>query len=498
LVIYVLLIFAGIIVSTFLANQTYCLQKKYLQSQASKMKADLIIYNADQLITCASGGKPKRKAEMQNVGIVENGAIAIVEREIVGVGKSKEIHQQFESENVFDAKGRVVCPAFVEPHTHVVFAGNRLDEFELKIKGADYLEILENGGGILSTVRQTREATLKELVEQSLKRLDKLLEMGVTTCEVKTGYGLDTETELKMLAAIFALDKIHTIDLIPTFLPAHAIPPEYKGRENDYVDLICSEMLPSARRLFAMDKFDFEKIKSQIAEEIKLQEARGESAGIGAYRIPESEQLSEWQNNPFFIDVFCEKNAFNLEQSKRVLEAGKRFGMKIKAHVDEFTNLGAARMAIELGATSIDHLDTTSDEEIALLAKSNTIGIVTPTVNFNFGSCEFADARKMIDAGCAIAVSTDYNPGSAPCSSTSLATAIACRYQKMLPSEALNAVTINAAFALDLGDKVGSLEIGKQADILILDTNDYRQISYEFGGNLVEKVFKNGKIVYEN
>ncbi|HXH70775.1 MAG TPA: imidazolonepropionase, partial [Pyrinomonadaceae bacterium] len=432
------------------------------------------------------------------VSIIENGAIAIVEGKIVGVGKSKEIHEQFESENVVDAKGKVVCPAFVDPHTHVVFAGNRLNEFELKIKGADYLEILEHGGGILSTVRQTREASLKDLVEQSLKRLDKLLELGVTTCEVKTGYGLDTETELKMLAAIFALNKIHTIDLIPTFLPAHAVPPEYKGKENDYVDLICNEMLPSAMHLYLLDKFDFEKIESKIAEEIKLQETRGESAGIGAYGIPESEQLSIWQNNPFFVDVFCEKNAFNLEQSKRVLEAGKHFGMKIKAHVDEFTNLGGARMAIGLGATSIDHLDATSDKEIALLAKSNTIGIVTPTVNFNFGATHFADARKMIDAGCAIAVSTDYNPGSAPCPSPALAMAIACRYQKLLPSEAFNAATVNAAFAVGLGDKAGSLEIGKQADILILDTNDYREIAYEFGGNLVEKVLKNGKIVHGN
>ncbi len=459
----------------------------------SKMKADLIIHNAGQLVTCASNGKPKRLSQMQDVGIIENGALAIAEGKIIGIGKTKEIHKQFKSENAIDAKGKVVCPAFVEPHTHIVFAGNRLDEFELKIKGADYLEILENGGGILSTVRQTREASLKDLVKQSLKRLDKLLELGVTTCEVKTGYGLDTETELKMLAAIFALDKIHTIDLIPTFLPAHAVPPEYKGKENDYVDLICNEMLPSAMRLFDLDKIDFDKIESEIAEEIKLQETKGEMAGIGTYPL-QSVWLAARRDNPFFIDVFSEKNAFNLEQSKRVLEAGKRWGMKIKAHVDEFTNLGAARMSIELGATSIDHLDATSDEEVALLAKSNTIGIVTPTVNFNFGSAHFADARRMIDAGCAIAVSTDYNPGSAPCPSPALAMAIACRYQKLLPSEAFNAATINAAFGVGLGEKTGSLEIGKRADVLILDTKDYREPAYEFGGNFVEKVFKNGKI----
>ncbi len=458
----------------------------------SMKKVDLIVHNARQLVTCASNGKPKRFVEMQNVGIFANGAIAISEDKIVGVGESQEIYKGFTSENVIDAKGKVVCPAFVEPHTHVVYAGNRLDEFELKIKGADYLEILENGGGILSTVRQTRQANLKDLVEQSRKRLDKLLEHGVATCEVKTGYGLDMETELKMLAAIFALDRIHPIDLIPTFLPAHAVPHEYESRANDYVDLICNEMLPSAMRLFDLDKIDFDKIESEIAEEIKSQEARGKMAEIGAYPLYPV-WLNARQNNPFFIDVFCEKNAFNLKQSKRILEAGRLWGMKIKAHVDEFTNLGAARMAIELGATSIDHLDATSDEEIELLANSDTIGVVTPTVNFNFGSVEFADARKMIDAGCAIALSTDYNPGSAPCPSPSLAMAIACRYQKLLPSEVFNAATINSAFALGLGDKVGSLEAGKQADILILDTGDYRQIAYEFGGNSVETVIKNGK-----
>ncbi len=463
--------------------------KYYDEAENLKMKTDLIIYNASQLLTCASGGKPKRGTAMQNVGIIENGALAIKDKAIIAVGKYDEIVKNFESENVIDAHQKVICPAFVDPHTHIIYAGNRLNEFELKIKGADYLEILENGGGILSTVRQTRETSLKDLVEQSLKRLDKLLELGVATCEVKTGYGLDTETELKMLAAIFALDKIHTVDLIPTFLPAHAVPPEYKGKENDYVDLICNEMLPSAARLYALDKIDFDRIKSQTAENAE------EGAGIGSYQFSESDWLLITQNNPFFIDVFCEKNAFNLEQSKRILEAGKRFGMKIKAHVDEFTNLGGARMAIELGAISIDHLDSTSEEEIRLLADSDTVGIVTPTVNFNFGSAHFADARKMIDAGCAIAVSTDYNPGSAPCPSQPLAMAIACRYQKLLPSEAFNAATINAAFGLGLGDKIGSLEVGKQADVLILDTDDFRQVAYEFGGNFVESIIKKGKIL---
>lgn len=422
------------------------------------MKADLIIKNIGQLVTCASGGKAKKGAEMQDAGIIENGAMAIEDGEIIGVGKNDEILKEFESEKIFDAEQRVVTPGFVECHTHIVFAGDRINEFELRIKGASYMEIMEAGGGIVSTVEKTRKAGLDQLISESKKRLDQLLKLGVTTCEVKTGYGLDTETELKMLEAIFELDKIHVIDLIPTFLPAHAFPKEFKENPDKYVDLICEEMLPKAKTVISC-------------------------------------QLSVIS---YFADVFCEKNAFNLEQSRKVLETAKSLGFKLKAHVDEFTNLGCARFAIENGATSIDHLDAISDEEIELLAKSETIGVVTPTVNFNFGSTEFADARKMIDAGCAIAVSTDFNPGSAPCPSIPNAMAIACRYQKLLPSEALNAATINAAFAVGLGEKVGSIEIGKFADLLILDAKDYRKLSYEFGGNCIEKVFKKGKIVYEN
>jgi len=432
-------------------------------------KIDLIIFNAGQLLTCSSQSRMKKGKEMQNVGLIKNGAIAIKEGKIVEVERTEEIQKKYQSKKTIDARGKVVCPAFVDCHTHIVFAGNRLDEFELKIKGADYLEILKNGGGIISTVSQTRDASLKDLVEQSLERLDKMLELGTATVEIKTGYGLDLKTELKMLDAIAELDKIHQIDVVPTFLGAHALPPEYKevqsskfkvqSRADDYVDLICEEMLPIVADL----------------------------------RRSERNYKGLFKNKPFFVDIFCEKNAFDLKQSKKILQKAKGLGFDLKAHVDEFTNLGGARMAIKLGATSIDHLDTISDDEILLLADSKTIGVVTPTVNFNFGSKEFADARKMIDAGCAIAVSTDYNPGSAPCPSLPAAMAIACRYQKLLPSEALNAATINAAFAVGLGDNIGSIESGKQADVLILDTDDYRQLACEFGGNSVETVIKRGK-----
>ncbi|HEV7645378.1 MAG TPA: imidazolonepropionase [Pyrinomonadaceae bacterium] len=432
------------------------------------MRVDQIIYNAGQLVTCASqaGPKkvlkkgPKKGVEMGESGIVENGAVAIKDGLIVAAGPSQDVMRDHEAGNTIDAKGNVVMPGFVECHTHLVYGGHRLNEFELRIRGASYLEIMEAGGGIVSTMRHTREASVAELMAGAGKRLGQMLALGVTTCEVKTGYGLDTETELKMLHVIEELDRTHPVNVIPTFLAAHAFPPEYKEKPDDYVSLVCKEMIPLAAKWYAASHF---------AE----------------------------KGTPFFIDVFCEKNAFTLEQSERVLEAGKSYGMKIKAHVDEFTNLGGARFAIENAATSIDHLDAISDEEIALLASSETIGVVTPTVNFNLGNTEFADARKMIDAGCAIALSTDFNPGSAPCPSLPGAMAIACRYQKLSPAEALNAATINAAFAVGLGNKIGSIEAGKQADLLILDISDYRQLAYEFGGNPIDQVIKTGQSVYQ-
>lgn len=427
-------------------------------------KADLIIYNAGQLITCASDGKVKKGKEMQNLGIIENGAIAVRGNLIAAVGKSQEILAEYESDNVLDANGKVVMPAFVDPHTHIVFAGNRLNEFELKIKGADYLEILANGGGILSTVKNTRQATKQELVEQTLKRLDKMLHHGTATVEIKTGYGLDEESEFKMLEVILELDQIHPIYLVPTFLAAHAVPTEFKNDSASYVDLICKKMIPS---LFQWWRYTY----------------------LDEDRIDFQEKLAK----PFFVDVFCEKNAFDLAQTKQILKTAKEHNFSLKAHVDEFTNLGGSKLCVEMGAASIDHLDAISDEEIQLLANSETVGIITPTVNFNFGSSHFADARKLIDTGCTIAVSTDYNPGSAPCPSQQSAMQIACRYQKILPSEAINGTTINAAFSIALGDSTGSLEVGKWADILILDTDDYREICYEFGGNLVQTVIKNGK-----
>ena len=426
------------------------------------MPVDLIIHNIGELVTCASSGRPKKGAEMLDLGILRNAAVAVKDGKIHSVGDSDVVLREHEALDKLDARGNAMLPGFVECHTHIVYAGNRLDEFELRIKGADYLEILEAGGGILSSVRSTRAASVEDLVHHSRARLDRLLTNGVTTCEVKTGYGLETEAEIRMLDAIAALDIAHAVEVIPTFLPAHAVPPEFRdggsGSADDYVELICSEMLPKAAEWLSGTHF---------------------KKGI--------------EGRPdIFIDVFCEKNAFDLEQSKRVISTAKDLGFGVKAHVDEFTNLGGARYAIGAGAVSVDHLDAISDDEIGLLAGSDTVGVVTPAVNFNLGSSEYADARKLIDSGCAVAVSTDYNPGSAPCPSPANAMAIACRYQKLLPSEVINGFTINAAFGVGRGAETGSIEIGKKADFAILDTKDHREICYEFGGNLVELVIKEG------
>lgn len=422
------------------------------------MKPDLIITNIGQLVTCASAGAPKRGAAMRDAGIITNGAVAITGNTVTAVGTTDELESNHAEAARIDARGKVVCPGFVDPHTHIVFAGDRLEEFELKIGGAEYLEILENGGGIISTVRQTREASVEELVRQGRRRLDMMLACGTTTAEVKTGYGLDTATELKMLRVIEELDLIHPIDIIPTFLAAHAIPPELKDDPDLYVDLICSEMLPRAWDWYQGSTFP----------------------GNGV---------------PFFADVFCERNAFSLDQSRRVLETASSLGFRLKAHVDQFTNLGGSAFAVNAQAASIDHLDAISNQEIDQLAASETVGVVIPTENFNSGKTTFAPARGMIDAGCAVAISTDFNPGSAPCPSQPMAMAISSRFQKLLPAECINASTINAAFACGVAGRAGSIEVGKAADLVFIDAVDHRDIVHTFGGNMIERVMKNGEFV---
>ncbi len=419
------------------------------------IEADLLIYSAAQVVTCAAD-VPKRGAAMQDVGLISDGAVVVKDGRILAIGPTESIRQRYSAAQTVDASGKVVCPGFVDPHTHLVYAGDRIGEFEQRIRGATYLEIMAAGGGIVSTMRATRQASVEELVEATLPRLEQMLRLGTTTAEVKTGYGLDMASELKMLEAIAALDLAQPIDLVPTFMPAHAVPPEFNGRSEAYIDWVVNEMIPAAAEWYKNTHF-------AVLE------------------------------RPFFGDVFCEKNAFDLDQSRRVLEAGIAHGLPAKIHADEFTSLGGVGLAVELGATSVDHLDATLPEDADRLADSAAVGIVLPAVNFNLGSHEFADARGLIDAGVAIALSTDINPGSAPCPSQPLVMAIATRYQRLLPAEAMNAATINAAFGVGLAEKVGSLAPGKQADLLLVNSDDYRQLAYQFGGNLVEAVVKNGR-----
>ncbi len=416
-----------------------------------------MILHARQLITCASDG-PRRGEAMADVGLIEDGAVAMSDGNIVDVGPSAELQTRYSARKTIDAAGKVVTPGFVDAHTHVAYAGDRVAEFEMRIKGATYMEIMAAGGGIVSTMRAVRAASVAQLVAETRKRLDEMLMLGTTTVEVKTGYGLSVEAEMKLLRVIEQLHDSHLMTLIPTFLGAHAVPPEFRGRTDAYVELVVEEMIPAAAAWYERSSFARQRI-------------------------------------PFFCDVFCEAGVFDVAQSRRVLEAGLAHGMIPKLHADEFENLGGVTLAVELGAASVDHLDVTLPDEVARLAASNTVGVVIPAVNFNLGSCHFADARGLIDAGAALALATDINPGSAPTPSMPMVMAIAARYQKLLPAEALNASAINAAYAIGLGDRIGSLQAGKQADMLILDASDYRHLAYEFGKNFVETVIKAGRIV---
>lgn len=446
------------------------------------MQTDLIIIHAAQLLTVAGGHGPKRGAAMADLGIVEDGALAVQEGLIVAVGPTPEVLADFTAERMLDACGKVVMPGFVDPHTHLVWAGERAGEFEQRVAGATYMEIMAAGGGIMSTVRATRAASLDDLVAQSRAHLDRMLAHGTTTAEVKTGYGLELATELKQLEAIRQLDATHPVDLVPTFLGAHAVPAEYKGRADEYVDLVVDVMLPAVRDSHLAARIS--PMAYRLSQDVL---ASDERSAIRDTRYAMSDK-------PLFCDLFCEEGAFDLTQSRRVLEAAKSLGLGLKIHVDEFRPLGGTRLAVELGAASADHLVCTPPEEIKLLAQSDTIAVALPGTPFGLGHHEYTPARAIVEAGGALALATDLNPGTCWCESLQFIIALACRYMHMTPAEAITAATLNAACAVGLGKKTGSLEVGKWADVIILDVSDYHHLGYRFGTNLVKTVIKRGRV----
>jgi imidazolonepropionase len=425
----------------------------------SSKRIDLIIHSANQLLTLAGG--PQRGNQLGTLGIIEDGAIAVNDGHIIDVGTSQGIRYSYTAKRMIDASGKVILPGFVDPHTHLVWVGDRSTEFEMRLSGASYMEIMAAGGGIASTVRKTREASIKVIKEQSHPRIARMLAHGTTTAEAKSGYGLNFETEAKLLTAIVELDQESPLQIVPTFLGAHALPPDYKkvdeaGYESYTQDLI-NDMLP---------------------------------------KIQEWWQTTYTDRDLPFVDVFCEKGAFTLEQSERILDAARSRGFPLKIHADEFVGLGGTKLAVHMGAVSADHLVQTPPDDIAALGASSTVAVALPSTPFGLGEREYTPAAAILEQGGILALASDLNPGTAWCESMQMVIALACRYMKLTPAQAIAAATINAAAAIRLEKTLGSIEAGKQADLLLLDAPDYRHLGYRFGTNLVELTVKSGEIVY--
>ncbi len=418
--------------------------------------ADLLIIDTGEVLTLKGGSRPRIGAEMENLGIITGGALAIKNGLICDIGPLQKIYKKWSAPGIIRAEGRVVMPGFVDCHTHAVFAGSREGDFVQKVIAkrrreipglSTYLEILKRGGGILSTVAETRKASEDYLIAFGKHWLKNMLKYGTTTVEIKSGYGLSLKDEVKILQVIEKLRKCSDLDIVSTFLGAHAFPPE-KSRE-EYLEEIIWRMIPRIR----------------------------------------------WHDLAEYCDIFCEDGAFSLEEAEKIIEAARAWGFRIKLHAGEFNDLGAAELGVKYGASSIDHLDHISDSAILAMAETKTVGVLLPAVPFHLMTGRYAPARKMIDAGVPVALATDFNPGSAPTYSMQMVIALACRQMQMTPAETIVASTINAAYAIGMEKKVGSLEIGKQADIIILDIDNYLQLPYWFGGNLVYKVIKKGVII---
>jgi imidazolonepropionase len=425
---------------------------------------DLLIHSASQLLTLAGG--PQRGRALGALGIIEDGAVAVEGERILAVGKTADLHTQYAPRNTIDASGCVVMPGFVDPHTHAVWAGDRANEFEKRIGGATYMEIMAAGGGIMSTVRHTRAASVDQLVAETGPRLDRMLAYGTTTAEIKTGYGLETRAELRQLEAIERLQGEHPMTIVATFLGAHAVPEEYKGRQDAYVALVVEEMLPAVR-------------------EWQMADSRWQMVG------PRPSTL----HPPLFADIFCEDGAFTVEQSRRVLETAKEMGFGLKIHADEFVGLGGTKLAVELGAASADHLVYTPEEDIVALGQGDTVAVGLPGTPFGLAQKDYTPASDILHAGGMLALATDLNPGTTWCESMQMVIALACRYMRLTPAQAIAAATINSAQAIGLAGEVGSLEPGKCADLVVLDAPSYPHLGYRYGTNLARTVIKSGKVV---
>lgn len=414
------------------------------------MTKTLYIKNADQLITLKGHtSQPAKKVAMRELNIIENGSILIRDGKIVAISTDKVIKEDYQAEiaraDLIDASGKIVTPGLVDPHTHLVHAGTRENEYAMRLKGKSYMEIMNAGGGIHATTRATQKASFDQLYEESKRRLDTFLQYGVTTVEAKSGYGLTIEHELKQLEVAKKLNEDHPIDIVSTFMGAHAVPVAEKANPESFIDRVIEEMIP------------------EVANK-----------GLAT-----------------FNDVFCERGVFTPEQSRRILTAGKEYGLIPKIHADEIEPYGGAELAAEVGAISADHLLRASDHGIQMLAEKNVIGVLLPGTAF-FLMAEFARARKMIDSGVPIALSTDANPGSSPTLSLQFIMNLGCLKMGMTPEEVLTATTINAAHAIGSAKTIGSLEVGKKADITIFDVPNYLMLSYNYGMNHVDTVIKGG------
>jgi imidazolonepropionase len=410
----------------------------------------LAVLHASQLVTLAGPMRPRMGTELFDVGIIGDGGMLIRNGNIEAVGSSDEVEKNLGDADVVDAAGRVVMPGFVDAHTHLVFAGDRLDDFERRARGETYEQIANAGGGIWSTVAKTRAASEADLFAYGKKHAMWFLRCGTTTAEAKSGYGLTLEDELKILRVMRQLTKELPLEIVPTFLGAHAVPQGMLQKE--YVDLVITEMLP------------------RVA----------------------AENLGE------FCDVFCDRGYFDVDQSRKILSAAKKLGLKLRGHVDQLTNYGGARLMAEVGATTADHLEQTDPQGIAALKKANVQPVLLPGSVYALGARRYPVARDMIDAGLAIVIATDFNPGSSPTPSMPMVLSLACTQMKMSPAEAITASTINAAHSLNRGDKIGSLEPGKLANFAIFDCEDYRELAYWFGIPQTHSVYVQGECVSRN